>query len=166
MKALILLVVFSTTFAFDLLHRSNKYSLMKHQSLVSTNKSKIADFSLRGNCIMLLFHSSRTEERDIDISVDKIDGHHNICPVTLITRPEHFLSYLSEDSERITIVRFYAKWCRACNAFDKRFQKLIKKAGDTYGKDGNVFSQGNDIECIIYEVKYVINFTQNTDNYL
>lgn len=142
MKALILLVVFSKTFSFNLLHRSNKYSFMKYQSLISTNKSKIAHFSLRGNCIMPLFHSSTTDERNIDISIDKIDEHHNISPVTLITSPEHFLSYLSEDSERITIVRFHAKWCRACNAFDKRFQKLIKKAGDTYSKDGSVISQG------------------------
>lgn len=58
-------------------------------------------------------------------------------PRDLVTDVETLQDYktvVADEHEKITVVRFYAKWCRSCRASEPQFHKLVQDfADDGYG---------------------------------
>ena len=57
-------------------------------------------------------------------------------PRDLIANVETLEDYkivVADETEKITVVRFYAKWCRSCRASEPHFHKLIHDFADPHG---------------------------------
>uniref|UniRef100_A0A7S0FJI6 Thioredoxin domain-containing protein n=1 Tax=Minutocellus polymorphus TaxID=265543 RepID=A0A7S0FJI6_9STRA len=54
-------------------------------------------------------------------------------PRDLITNVETLQDYktvVADETEKITVVRFYAKWCRSCRAAEPQYHKLVRDFAD------------------------------------
>lgn len=57
---------------------------------------------------------------------------------------DEYLDFLAGDpgDERLTVIKFYASWCKSCAKFGLRYKKLALDEGDKVNSDGKLIANG------------------------
>uniref|UniRef100_A0A7S4M8S6 Thioredoxin domain-containing protein n=1 Tax=Odontella aurita TaxID=265563 RepID=A0A7S4M8S6_9STRA len=61
--------------------------------------------------------------------------------ITKIETVQDFLDFIAED-DRLSIVKFYASWCKSCQKFGVRYKRLALEEGDKVDRDGESVERG------------------------
>jgi len=76
---------------------------------------------------------------DLDISRTQ-----NRSLITSINGAKEFESYIDTKTDsRLTIIKFYASWCKSCAKFGLRYKKLAHERGDCIDSKGVITNEGN-----------------------
>lgn len=89
---------------------------MKNQS----ESSKLS--ALRQQLERTLRRTSENEPRRKRKGVDK----DSLSPVTRVNTLQEYKEVVAEEKNKLTVVRFYATWCKACRAIKPKFYQLAK----------------------------------------
>lgn len=111
-----------------------KWATVRPTSAISTlsSSSKILPSQRRVPASTLNY---RTENEPSKIAAGGSIGVKNVALrkkpiITTIKSLTDFQSFLDEDDERLTAVKFYAPWCQSCRRLGNHYQKLASKIGD------------------------------------
>lgn len=88
-----------------------------------------------------LFLSDVTKDDFSDLDIVRTD---NRPIITEINSEKEYEEYISQNTDsRLTVVKFYASWCKSCAKFGVRYKKLAKEHGDCFDPTGAITKEGN-----------------------
>jgi len=93
----------------------------------------------------IMHHNTKGQQQHTSLFTSRgrtqshVTRHETTSPTTIpLVGVDEFLSFLSEENkDRITVIRFHADWCKACQRLDARYRKLVMTVGDNMGESVN-----------------------------
>mmetsp|Transcript_57555 Transcript_57555/g.67189 ORF Transcript_57555/g.67189 Transcript_57555/m.67189 type:complete len:245 (-) Transcript_57555:204-938(-) len=134
---------FSNTHSISL---SSSHRKMGCQRATSTKRNYQDNATIDGGPSVVVTEHEEDDFADLDITLIA-----HIPKISKIDSLDQLDRYLAQDRKRLTIIKFYAPWCKSCAKFAMRFKKLAMKNGDLFDSKDNMLKKG---EVRFAEIEY------------
>ena len=117
---------------FDQVESFSDYSLPRYR-VGSSVALKLSGFDF-------LRHNNHDQKRHHHTTGDRVPQ------ITTIESLDDYLDFLrgndAEEHNKLTVIKFYASWCKSCAKFGAKYRQLALEEGDQADTDGRVLAAG------------------------
>lgn len=116
--------------------QASAFQTVEHKSYQRTNacKPRPTSTALNARLGLPLFFRRRRHSSSVVRTSNKVeeDHHDDLDPlIQSINNIDEYLNFIGQpDDDQLTVVKFYASWCKACAKFDVKYKKLAHEEGD------------------------------------